>query len=216
MHASQTTQRRRIIWWLGALLGAFAVSLAGAASGHAELSSNPNDYDCTGSIAGGEREAGSEGTPVKYSFTCNGPITGYQLESNIPLVGLQSAPLVANEQGKPLSIAYSCGGEVPGFALNCVGATDEANDKVSGQLFVGSKLCAEPREDPLLTVTYAYTEKTEIVQAISGPFDLGRPKGCRGGSGGTRLVASSPEKRSKHGKKGRHDKGGKKGKKGNK
>jgi hypothetical protein len=32
--------------------------------------------------------------------------------------------------------------------------------------------------DPLLTVTYAYLEKGVVTQAISGPFDLGRPTGC--------------------------------------
>lgn len=209
LHATRLMQRR-IAWWLGAILGVLAVSLASAASGHAELGANPNAYDCSGSIAGGEREAGSEGTPIKYTFTCNGPVTGYQLESAIPLAGLQSAPLVSNEKGQPGAGTFSCGGEVPGFALNCVGSAKAANDKITGQIFIESKLCAEPREEPLLTVTYASVEKTEVVQAISGPFDLGRPQGCRGGTGGTRLsLASSSHKSSKHGK---HGKSGKKGK----
>jgi hypothetical protein len=203
--------QRRITWWLGAILGALAVSLASAASGHAELGSNPNAYDCSGSIAGGEREAGSEGTPIKYTFTCNGPITGYQLESEIPLGGIQSAPLVENEKGTPGAGTFSCGGEVPGFALNCVGSANAANDKISGEIFVESKLCAEPREEPLLTVTYAYVEKTEVVQAISGPFDLGRPQGCHGGTGGTRLsTAAASHKSGKHGKHGKKGNGKKK------
>ena len=38
-------------------------------------------------------------------------------------------------------------------------------------------------------MTYAYLEKGAIVQAISGPFDLGRPNGCppNGNSGWNRL-----------------------------
>ncbi len=44
--------------------------------GHAEPIT-PNS--CSGSISGGEKEPGSEGTPVHYKFSCNGPITGYQL-----------------------------------------------------------------------------------------------------------------------------------------
>ena len=78
---------------------------------------------------------------------------------------------------------------------------------ITGQFSIGTKLCKEPRVDPLLTVTYAYLEKGVITQAIAGPFDLGRPKGCPpdAESGGTRLdpkeVTVSHKK--KHGKKGK-------------
>jgi hypothetical protein len=46
----------------------------------------------------------------------------------------------------------------------------------------------------LLTVTYAYLEKGTVVQAISGPFELGRPQGCPSSafSGGTRLNPTAP------------------------
>jgi hypothetical protein len=48
--------------------------------------------------------------------------------------------------------------------------------------------------DTLLTVTYAYVEKNAVVQAISGPFELGRPWGCPASalSGGTRLNPRPP------------------------
>ena len=60
--------------------------------------------------------------------------------------------------------------------------------------------------DPLLTVTYAYLEKGVITQAISGPFDLGRPMGCKPDalSGSTRLsphAAVHAHKKGKHGAK---------------
>jgi hypothetical protein len=59
--------------------------------------------------------------------------------------------------------------------------------------------------DPLLTVTYAYLEKGVITQAISGPFDLGRPLGCpaTAKSGKDRLSAyQGPEPKKSKGKKG--------------
>jgi hypothetical protein len=211
-----TFSERRIAWWLGAVLSALAISLAAAASSRAE-EGDPNAYECSGSIAAGQSEPASEGTPVRYKFSCDGPITGYQLESQIPLVGLEAAPLVTNYKAEPLGETFSCGGEVPGHALNCVGSANAANDEISGQFYIGSKLCTEPREDPLLTVTYAYLEKEVVTQAISGPFDLGRPLGCKpdAESGGTRL---SPKpmvpKKGKHGKNGKKAKSGKgKGKK---
>jgi hypothetical protein len=60
-----------------------------------------------------------------------------------------------------------------------VGSTKGGYETIAGQFAIGSKLCAEPRADPLLSVTYAYLEKGVVTQAISGPFDLGRPSGCK-------------------------------------
>ncbi len=70
-----------------------------------------------------------------------------------------------------------------------MGATEVWYETIAGQFAIGTKLCAEPRVDPLLTVTYAYLEKGVVTQAISGPFDLGRPTGCPpdANSGFTRL-----------------------------
>ncbi|MCL2770328.1 MAG: hypothetical protein FWD42_09525, partial [Solirubrobacterales bacterium] len=169
--------RPRAIRWLAAIAGALLMALTtGAGSSHAEAA-NPNAYECLGTIAAGRAEPGSEGTAVRYEFHCNGPISGYQLQSQIPLVGLQAAPLVANAQAQPQQETFSCGGETPGYALDCVGSAGAPFDEISGQLYIGSRLCAEPREDPLLTVTYAYLEGGVLTQAISGPFDLGRPLG---------------------------------------
>ncbi len=61
--------------------------------------------------------------------------------------------------------------------------------------------------DPLLTVTDIYLEKAVPTQAISGPFDLGRPLHCPTTRyvGGTRLepIAPTPKKT----KAGKHGKG---------
>ncbi len=188
MHAFQPAHCKAT-WWLAAIVGSVALLLASPAISHAE-ESNPNNYSCIGSIAAGQPEAGSEEHQVQYTFYCDGPITGYQLQAQIPVTGIAGQPVVtSNATGKALSETFSCSGEVPGYALNCVGATKAGYETITGQFAIGKKICKEPRVDPLLTVTYAYLEKSVVTQAISGPFDLGRPKGCPADaeSGATRL-----------------------------
>ncbi len=202
---------RKATWWLAAIVGStLALLLTAPAISHAE-ESNPNNYECLGSVVPGTPEVGSEEEQVKYIFYCNGPITGYQLQSQIPLTGVQSPPLVTATAtplgaptGAPLTDAFSCSGEIPGYAVNCVGATKTGYETITGQFAIGSKLCAEPRVDPLLTVTYAYLEKGVVTQALSGPFDLGRPKGCRVDalSGSTRLSPKPVVKKAAKSKKG--------------
>jgi hypothetical protein len=215
------SNRRRTTWWFTALMGATALSLAspalaGAATAPAAAppaASNPNDYECAGGISAGKAETGGEGAPVQYEFKCNGQLTGYQLQTQLPVTGIEGSPLVTNFAGQPLKESFSCGGAFPGYAVNCVGATTaEANERITGQFTIGWKLCTEPRVDPLLTVTYAYLEKNVITQAIAGPFDLGRPKGCpaTARSGKDRLDAyqgPEPKKHKTHKKDGKNGRG---------
>ncbi len=204
---------------LAASLGALLLALAAPAFAHAEAAEpgNPNNYECDGGLSAGKAEPGAEETPVKYLFTCNGQITGYQVQTQLPITGIEGSPLVTNHAGQPLTDTFSCNGAFPGYAVNCVGAsTTEPYEKVAGQFEIGWKLCTEPRVDALLTVTYAYLEKGVITQAISGPYDLGRPLGCpaTSRSGKNRLSAfqgSEPSKGKKG--KGKH-KGGKRASKG--
>lgn len=197
MHASQLAHRKATLW-LTAIVGCLALLLATPALSQAE-ESNPNNYNCLGSLAAGSPEEGSEEQQVKYTFYCNGPITGYQLAAQVPVTGIQSPPLVTDLAATPnaLKDTFSCSGEVPGYALNCVGiSTKGGYEAITGQFAIGTKLCAEPRVDALLTVTYAYVEKGAITQAIAGPIDLGRPKGCPPDaySGSTRLEPKAPIK----------------------
>ncbi len=151
---------------------------------------NANGLNCIGHISAGEAELGNSEQQVRYTFYCNGPITGYSLESNIPLSGYEPQPIVANNKPEVLSDTFSCGGELPGWADNCVGATKLGWENITGQFSIGAPICAEPRVDPLLTVTDIYLEKGVPTQGISGPFDLGRPLHCPKSklySGGTRL-----------------------------
>jgi hypothetical protein len=205
-----------------ALLGALVCALAAPALSHAETApatpppagSNPNEYECSGHIGAGKAEAGAEETPVQYTFLCNGQITGYQLQTQLPITGIEGSPSITNFGGTPLTDSFSCSGTFPGYAANCVGAsTKEAFERVTGQFEIGWKLCTEPRVDPLLTVTYAYLEKGVITQAISGPFDLGRPHGCPASAQGgkDRLSAyQGPEPTAKSHKKGKRGKKGSK------
>ncbi len=202
MHASHLAHTKATLW-LAAIVGVVALSLASPALSQAE-ESNPNNYNCLGSAAAGQPEAGSEEQQVQYTFYCNGPITGYQVQSQIPVTGVSSPPEVTDLTKTVLRDTFSCSGEVPGWAANCVGSTKGGYENITGQFAIGTKLCAEPRVDPLLTVTYAYLEKGVITQAISGPFDLGRPKGCKTDaySGFSRfnpkpLVTKKPVKKSK-------------------
>jgi hypothetical protein len=159
-------------------VGAAALFLASPALSQAE-ESNPNNYNCLGSTAAGPPEAGSEEQQVQYTFYCNGPITGFQLQSQIPVTGISSPPEVTNIKKEILKDTFSCSGEIPGWAANCVGTAKAGYETITGQFAIGTKLCAEPRVDPLLTVAYAYLEKGVVTQAISGPYDLGRPNGCK-------------------------------------
>jgi hypothetical protein len=205
LHQTHPFQRSNARW-LAAVVGALMLLLAVPAIGRAE-ESNPNDYTCTGRVSAGEPEPGSEEQQVKYTFTCNGPISGYQVAGQVPFTGVSSPPLITDLTGKALPDTFSCSGEVPGYAANCVGGTKLAFERVTGQFSIEKKLCVEPRVDPLLTVTYAYLEKNVITQAISGPFDLGRPHGCPPDkfSGGNRLEPKEKtnvsHKKKKHKKK---------------
>jgi hypothetical protein len=200
-----------------ALLGALVCALVGPAFAHAEATgvANPNSYECNGHIGAGKAEPGAEETPVQYTFVCNGQITGYQIQTQLPVTGIEGSPLVTNYAGTPEKDTFACSGAFPGYAVNCVGAsTTESYEKVTGQFEIGWKLCTEPRVDPLLTVTYAYLEKGVITQAISGPFDLGRPLGCpaTANSGKDRLSAyqgPEPKKKTKKSKKGKNKTTGK-------
>lgn len=203
---------RNAALWLAAIASCFALLLVSPAIGRAE-ETNPNNYNCLGSIAAGQPEVGSEEQQVKYTFYCNGPVTGYQLQAQIPVTGIQSPPLLTSiPTGTPLNDAFSCSGEVPGIALNCVGLAKAGYETITGQFSIATKLCAEPRVDPLLTVVFASVEKGVASQSIAGPFDLGRPKGCPADafSGSSRLAPKPVVATKGHDRK--HKKAGRSGK----
>lgn len=225
MHTHRPVHQRASLW-LSAIVGSIVLSMAIVASAHAEagIEGSPNNLTCSGHISAGTPELGSEEVQVRYTFYCNGPITGYELQSNVALTGFEAAPLVtSNATNQALSDTFSCGGELPGWADNCDGSTKAGWETITGQFSIGKALCAAPHLDPLLTVTDIYLEKAVPTQAISGPFDLGRPLHCPASSyvGGTRLEPTTPlptkdKQAGKHGKskgKGKKTKAGSKAKK---
>jgi hypothetical protein len=218
LYTHQTVHHRATLWIL-AILGSIALSLAMVASAHAEVAGaegSPNDLHCIGHISAGTPELGSEEQQVRYTFYCDGPITGYQLETNIPVNGFEASPLVTNTKNEALTDTFSCGGEIPGWADNCEGSTKLGWETITGQFSIEHPLCQEPRVDPLLTVTDIYVEKGVATQAISGPFDLGRPLHCPTTSynGGTRLEPTTPTPKKSKADKHKKDKAGKKPKQG--
>jgi hypothetical protein len=204
LHASHPVRRRTAGWLLAILSSIVLLALLAPARGFADA--NPNNYQCLGHLSAGLPEDGSTDQQVQYSLACNGPITGYQLQSQIPLSGFDSAPLVTNLQGQPVTTdSFSCDGDFPGNAFNCVGATAKPFETITGQFTVATPLCAEPktaRVDPRLTVTYASVVKNVVTQAISGPYDLGRPHGCKAQAtrrhhGGSKQAAKTHKHHSK-------------------
>lgn len=174
---------------LALLAAVFALAITAPMAG---ASANANNYDCGGHIEAGEPAPGDDDTQVKYVFACGGPITGYQLQPQIGHTGFSTDVSVFDQQNNAITTdSFTCNGDFPGWGINCIGKyTGNQYGKIVGQFAIGSKLCDEPRVDPLLTVVYATADSKGVVtQYISGPFDLGRPRGCppSAASGKTRL-----------------------------
>jgi hypothetical protein len=160
------------------LLAVFALAVSAPLAG---ASANPNNYDCGGHIEAGKPQPGDDSTQVQYVFACGGPITGYQIQPQISDTGFSTDVSVFDVKGAPIvTDSFTCNGDFPGWGFNCVGKyTGDQYGKITGTFSIDGKLCDEPRVDPLLTVVYASADSKGVVtQAISGPYDLGRPRGC--------------------------------------
>jgi hypothetical protein len=173
------------------------------------VSDDPNNYSCFGHVQKGAAEPGVTGTQVEYQFSCDGPITGYSIETEPHQISyFDQAPVVALK-GVPSSLdGFSCNGFVPGLQVNCVGSASTAFEVITGQFVIADKnICSEPRVDPILNVAYAAgtatiggtkaapTATAVVTQYLSGPYDLGRPWGCKGDQYGsnTRLGSNPPQ-----------------------
>lgn len=224
MHAPHPVhRRRRLLLALGVLACAAATPvlapslvqasgvahIADAATGATGATDDPNNYTCHGHIERGAAEDGVTGLQVAYAFYCDGPITGYSIETEPhPIQYFDQSPLVTLATGVASATdAFSCNGFIPGVQINCVGSTAAGGDVISGQFTIaGKSLCTEPRLDPILTVTQATATATiggtkaaptataTVTQYLSGRYDLGRPWGCKGDGFGsnTRLGDNPP------------------------
>ena len=89
-------------------------------------------------------------------------------------------------------------------------------ETVTGQFAIGTKLCAEPRVDPLLTVTYAYLEKgvsrrRSPGRSTSAARKAARPTRSRAARGLNPKPPSSRTRRSKKKRKKRRTRSGAQG-----
>jgi hypothetical protein len=177
-------------------------------TGPTTATDDPNNYTCVGHIQAGAAEQGVKGTQVEYQFACDGPITAYAIETEPHQIQyFDQSPVVALG-GVPSTVdAFSCTAFVPGVQINCSGSTSAAFEVITGQFVIADKnLCAEPRVDPILTVADATAAATiggtktaptataAVTQYLAGPYDLGRPWGCKGDQFGadTRLGNNPP------------------------
>jgi hypothetical protein len=173
-----------------------------------------DDNTCRGHIAQGPKDPlGLNDNPIAYKFSCQLPITGYSIISDKSIDSWDTEVFVDDANGQVLgNESFSCNGLAPGFSVNCVG-TYGANQHVvtASYNLEKDKVCTEPRTDPLLLVAYAtYAKNSDgsakldkdgnptVTTAMAGPFDLGRPRGCKASkySGKTRIpqeTGSSPD-----------------------
>jgi hypothetical protein len=180
--AATSLRRKALLAALAALLVAGA-SLLLLLNGTkpASADQNANNTDCRGHVEKGEPSPDDpSATQVKYVFACSGPITGYQIQPQVPAQSIDTEVFALDRTTKQVvpTDSFSCQGDVPAYGINCVGTYQGNYEIVSGQFSIDPKLCDEPRVDPLLTVVYAVRTATGVTQAIAGPFDLGRPHGC--------------------------------------
>jgi hypothetical protein len=181
--AVTSLRRKALLAALAALLlgGLSVLLLAGDPPG-ARAGLNPNETICKGHTLKGDADKDDPTlVQVKYTFACSNPITGYQIQSDHAVQAMETEVFgidPATKQVVPTD-SFSCSGDLPGYGVNCVGSYGGNWDIATGQFAIDEKLCDEPRVDPLLTVVYATADATgKVTQAIAGPFDLGRPRGC--------------------------------------
>jgi hypothetical protein len=188
---------------LGVALVVLAAALAAAVMlNHSAPTSvadqNPNNTLCKGHIDKGKADPDDpDSGVVEYTFACSQPITGYSVIPDKAATGFETEVFGIDPATKEVlaTDAFSCNGEQPGFGVNCTGANVGSWHPITSTFTIDGDVCAEPRVDPLLLVTFANVASGKAAQYIAGPFDLGRPRGCpksaRGGK--TRIPADTTE-----------------------
>ena len=178
---TQLNPRRLSVAALLAACGAVALALLVFSPAKGDVNLNLNNNECYGHITKGEPGlADDKGTyQVKYVFACRGPITGYTIQLQRGVTGFDTDAVVLNKTtGDSVTTdSFSCNGDIPGLGFNCVGTYSGLFNNITGQFTVNRKLTKEPRINPRLTVATATVASGKAVQAISGPFELGRPLG---------------------------------------
>jgi hypothetical protein len=147
----------------------------------APADNNPNNTLCKGHASKGKPDPDDpDSGVVQYTFACSQPITGYVIQPDKQATGYETEVFGTDRTNGQVTAAdaFSCAGDIPGFGINCTGSYQGNFDTVTSTFTVDGDVCAEPRVDPLLIVTFASVSGTKATQYIAGPFDLGRPRGC--------------------------------------
>jgi hypothetical protein len=154
---------------------------------------NPNNMTCVGHTAKGpvDKDDPTSGV-VSYTLGCSGKITGYILFPTRAVTGYETEVFGVDYAQKQIvaSDLFSCGGDIPGFGLNCIGSTSWPWRLISSTFTINGDVCAEPRPDVVAFATFYGPNAAGVnAQALAGPFDLGRPRGCgKSASGGKTLI----------------------------
>jgi len=185
LNIAATSLRRTAVIALAValLLGGLIVLLGNQSGSSAVAGVNDNQNNCKGHIEKGDPDPNdATAITVKYVFACSNPITGYALfYDGHPIQSIDTEVFALDPAGKDVvpTDSFSCNGQFPGYGENCVGTYSGNWNRIEGQLSIDTKLCDEPRLDPILTVVNATVNAAgKPVQAMAGPFDLGRPHGC--------------------------------------
>jgi len=151
---------------LGAsLLVALALALPAAASA---------EQNCVGHVA---RLAPTDDDtfPVEYKFLCYEPIKGFVLASSKEMTGFNITADVFGTDGviSGTDRFAECEGELPGLGFTCAGTYTAGNKLITSTFAMSEDPCVLPRPSTWIAVEAATT-----AAKLSGPFDLGRPRGC--------------------------------------
>jgi hypothetical protein len=157
-------------------LGLGAPARAGAAVPDAQM-------DCRGHVDKGKPDPVDPTlNTVSYVFACANPISGYILDLDHQAQTFETEIFAIDRLTKQVvpTDSFSCTGSLPGWSVNCIGTYGGDYRQVPGTFAVSGDVCDEPRVDPVLYVARATVDSTGKVvsQALAGPFDLGRPRGC--------------------------------------
>ena len=177
---------------LACVLGALAVLALGHSSS-APAAENDANRDCRGHIEKGEPDPDDpDSTQVTYFLACSGPITGFSILPEKQVTGYETELFATDKTTKEVvpSDAFGCTGDIPGYGVNCTGTYGGEYRVIKGTFAMNDKLCKEPRADPIVVVAIAgKNAKGDVTQAIAGPYDLGRPRGCpKSARGGARRI----------------------------
>lgn len=199
MNVAVSRLRSRLGITLVALVAAIAAAvLLNHSAPPSVADQNPNNTLCKGHIDKGKADPDDpDSGVVSYTFACSQPITGYSLLPEKAVTGFETEVFGADPATKQVlaTDAFSCNGAQPGWSINCTGVNVGSWHPLTSKFTIDGDVCAEPRVDPILIVTFASVSAGKATQYIAGPFGLGRPRGCpkSARNGKTRIPADTTE-----------------------